>query len=208
MVWPLGLANSLTRSPTLPCALVLIHVFELLSKWYQWAQWRCKPSLFPLCLQHSAQRMAHNRSSVSRFVEWINKWNCHLALLNFLFSLCWMVSTDRLPGVPASDSGQKSFGNLGCLVPTEKMINLNKSWSLRNGDKHSFCTVNRDFHSVLSLIFPPFGNLAICYCLSRRYAMERNHHRLGRAPWSIAGYGIGWQLVSPPQNPPDSQAVF
>lgn len=148
-----------------------------------------------MCLQHPTQSTAHNRYSVYIFVEWVKEWNDYLAHLYFLISLCWVVTIDTIPGIPELESGQKAFGNQGSLVPTEKIINLTKSWTLRNKDKHCFCTVNRDFHSVLSLFFP-FGKLAICYCPGGRYAMERNDQELGRGPRQGAGYDISCWLLS------------
>ena len=196
--WPLGLANSLKRSPTFPCTPMLIHLFGWLYNINEHNEGR-NPVWFPLCLQHSAQSMSHNHYSSYRFIEWINKWQDHYTHSNFLISFCCLVSLDTIPSIPALDSGQKSFGNLSSLVPTEKMINLNNSWGLRN---QTWLLKSQQRFSQCAITFFPFGKLAICYCPSRRYAMERNGQGLGRGPWWIAGYGINWQLMSPSSESP------
>lgn len=134
-----------------------------------------------------------------QIVEGINRWNDHFAHLKFLISLCWVVSQDTILNIPALDSGQKYFGNLSSLVPAEKMIDLNKSWGLRS---QMWLLYSQQRFSQRAITFFPFGKLAICYCLSRRYAMERNDQELGRGPWWIAGYRISWQLVSPSSESP------
>lgn len=120
------------------------------------------------------------------------------------FSSCWLVSLDTIPSIPALDLGQKSFGNLSSLVPTEKMISLNKSWGLKN---QTWLLNSQQRFSQCAITFFPFGKLAICYCPSRRSAMERNGQGPGRGPWWIAGYRINWQFMSPSSEWPH-QAGF
>lgn len=128
---PWVLANSLNRSPTFPCTPVLIHLFGWLNNINEHNEGR-NPVWFPLCLQHSAQSMSHNHYSNYRFIEWINKWQDHYAHSNFLILLCWLVSPKYNPKYTCIGSKTKAFGNLSSLVPTEKMINLNKSWGLKS----------------------------------------------------------------------------